>query len=344
MNLTTGVEGCKDWGMPRQPRLDAPGSLHHVMGRGIERTKIFRNKTDREDFIGRLGGLCEKGALLVYAWALMPNHFHMLVRTGNQSLSGSMRRLLTGYVINFNLRHRRQGHLFQNRYKSIVCEQDPYLLELTRYIHLNPLWAGIVRDMSALNRSTWTGHSVLLGKVKRGWQDTDTVLSYFGSRLKDAILHYESFVKDGVSQGRRPDLVGGGLIRSLGGWSQVLSMRRKRIRVASDDRILGSGDFVQSLISEVDERQRETLRLCHRATDLASLGRRIAKGEGLTESGLSSGNRKPRVSRARRLFCQLAVRKMGYPAAHVARFLGGSTPAVARTANSEDLPEIDNYL
>lgn len=195
--------------MPRQPRLDAPGTLHHVMGRGIERTKIFSNKTDREDFLNRVAQLCEGGALIVYAWALMPNHFHLLVRTGTQSLSKSMRRLLTGYVINFNLRHRRHGHLFRNRYKSIVCEEDPYLLELTRYIHLNPLRGGMFKDMSALSRYPWTGHSMLTGKVKRVWQDTDTVLSYFGTGRKEAILHYESFVRDGMSYGRRPDLVGG---------------------------------------------------------------------------------------------------------------------------------------
>ncbi len=253
MNLTNRLDGCKDWSMPRQSRLGAAGTMHHIMGRGIEQTKVFRNETDREDFLNRLAEICEEGALIVYAWALMFNHFHILVRTGNQSLSKSMRRLLTGYVINFNLRHKRHGHLFQNRYKSIVSEDDPYLLELTRYIHLNPLRVGIVKDMVALSHYRWTGHSVLIDKMKRGWQDTDTVLSYFGSGRKKAILRYEKFVKDGINQGRRPDLVGGGLIRSLGGWSQVLSLRRKGIRVASDDRILGSSDFVQSLLSEVDE-------------------------------------------------------------------------------------------
>ncbi len=86
--------------MPRQPRLDALGTMHHIMGRGIEQTKVFRNETDREDFLNRLAEICEEGALIVYAWALMFNHFHILVRTGNQSLSKSMRRFLTGYVIN----------------------------------------------------------------------------------------------------------------------------------------------------------------------------------------------------------------------------------------------------
>lgn len=115
--------------------MDAPGTLHHVMGRGIERTKIFRNQKDQGDFLARLAELCRNENLIVYAWALMPSHFHILARTGRLPLSTSMRKLLTGYVINFNKRHRRTGHLFQNWYKSIVCEDDPYLLELTTYSH-----------------------------------------------------------------------------------------------------------------------------------------------------------------------------------------------------------------
>ena len=122
--------------MPRLARLDAPGILHHVMGRGIERKKIFTNDTDRNDFIDRLAGLAEEGAMDVYAWVLMPNHFHILCKTHNRPLSSSMRKVLTGYVVNFNRRHRRYGHLFQNRYKSIVCQEDRYLKELVRYIHL----------------------------------------------------------------------------------------------------------------------------------------------------------------------------------------------------------------
>jgi putative transposase len=104
--------------MPRQTRLDAPGALHHVMGRGIDGEKIFNSKVDRNDFLSRLADLCEKGDMIVYAWALMPNHFHLLIRTARRPLSHNMRKLLTGYVVNFNRRHKRYGHLFQNRYKK----------------------------------------------------------------------------------------------------------------------------------------------------------------------------------------------------------------------------------
>ena len=124
--------------MPRGPRLDAPGTLHHVMVRGIERAVIFRDDADRADFLARLAALAEGGAVIVYAWALLPNHAHVLLRTGGRALARSMRALLTGYAGAFNRRHKRSGHLFQNRYKSIVVEEEPYLFELVRYIHLNP--------------------------------------------------------------------------------------------------------------------------------------------------------------------------------------------------------------
>jgi len=268
----------------------------------------------------------------------------LLVRTGNRPLAKSMRKLLTGYVVNFNRRYKRHGHLFQNRYKSIVCEDDPYLLELTRYIHLNPLRAGIIADMRGLSRYPWAGHSALVGKVERKWQDVETVLGYFGRRRSAAIGKYEDFISEGISRGRRPELVGGGLVRSLGGWGQVVSLRRRGIKTAYDDRILGSGEFVEGLLSEADARERETLRLKKKVQDLESLARWIGKGEGVGEEELRSGVRRGEVSRARRLFCQVAVGRGGYPAAVVARFLGVTTSAVVRAAYSEGHPEIDKYL
>jgi len=254
--------------MPRQSRLDAPGTLHHVIGRGIEGSKIFRDRGDREDFVDRLAKLCETKALSVYAWTLLGTHFHLLVRSGNQSLSQSMRQLLTGYVVNFNRRHKRYGHLFQNRYKSILCEEDPYLLELTRYIHLNPLRARVVKDLRELRVYPWAGHSAIMGKQERGWQDVGAVLGYFGRRKKGAMVAYEKYVREGMEKGRRPELVGGGLIRSMGGWSEVLSLRRRGEKTVSDDRILGSGEFIEQLLSEAEEKAKETLGWRGRVPDL----------------------------------------------------------------------------
>jgi putative transposase len=249
--------------MPRLARLDAPGVLHHVMGRGIERKKIFLNDTDRDDFIGRLSALAQDGAMEIYAWVLMPNHFHLLCKTKNLPLASIMRRILTGYVVNFNKRHRRYGHLFQNRYKSIVCQEDVYLKELVRYIHLNLLRAGLVKDFRELNRNPWSGHSALAGKMKREWQSTEYVLSFFGSS-NNSRKNYLQYVGKGIDQGRRPELVGGGLIRSMGGWSAVLASRKRDERQVADQRILGDGDFVKQVISGLDDLVKKNLRLSGR--------------------------------------------------------------------------------
>ena len=329
--------------MPRQPRLDAPGTLHHIMSRGINRIKIFQNKKDRNDFLNRVAELCQAGHLIIYAWALLSTHFHILARTGSQPISSSMRKLLTGYAVNFNRRHKRCGHLFQNRYKSIICEDDPYLLELTRYIHLNPLRAGIVAGVKELNDYPWAGHAGVMGTVNRQWQDTDTILAYFGKRTKGAIKGYERFITNGTSQQKRDDLVGGGLIRSLGGWSQVLSLRQRGDRIASDDRILGSGQFVQSILSEAGQREKDSLRLSSKTRSLSSIARRIGTQEKIEEAALRSDSRRREVVRGRKILCQLAVKKLGYSGAEVARYLGITTSAVNRMANAEELPDAGRY-
>ena len=156
------------------------------MVRGIERCKIFRNDKDRDNFLERFGVILSETKTSCYAWALMPNHFHLLLRTGSIPISTVMRRLLTGYATWFNRRHRRYGHLFQNRFKSILCQEDSYLLELVKYIHLNALRAGLVKDMDELGRYGYSGHSVLIGKMKKVWQDTESVLKMFGGKAGSA--------------------------------------------------------------------------------------------------------------------------------------------------------------
>jgi REP element-mobilizing transposase RayT len=212
--------------MPRKARIDAPGALHHIIVRGIERRRIFLNGQDRDNFIERLGDIVTETKTFCFAWALLPNHVHILLRTGPTALATVMRRLLTGYAVSYNRRHRRHGHLFQNRYKSILCQEDLYLLELVRYIHLNPLRANIVKSPTELVKYPYSGHSALMGKVEREFQDTGYVLRFFGEKVPAARKAYRAYVEKGIDQGRRPELVGGGLIRSAGGWTAVKAMRR----------------------------------------------------------------------------------------------------------------------
>lgn len=297
--------------MPRTARLDAPGVLHHVMIRGIERRKIFRNDKDREDFIGRLGILCPRTKIKCYAWAFMTNHAHFLFRTGTEPLSKLMRRLLTGYVIKFNHRHKRSGQLFQNRYKSIICQEETYLHELVRYIHLNPIRGGMVKTIDELKKYKYCGHSALMGKVKREWQDTDYVLSYFGKSGSVVRKKYESFVKEGITQGRRKELTGGGLIRSLGGWTEARDALKDGVHIMSDERILGDSDFVDSVISQSEEHYERRHKLRRQGYDLDRIAERVSEVLGLTLDEVYSKGRQNIKVKARSLLCFWAARELG---------------------------------
>ena len=329
--------------MPRQSRLDAPGVLHHVMGRGIEKRNIFINDADRHDFIERLAELSDDGAMDIYAWALLPNHFHLLCKTRNRPLPSSMRKLLTGYVVNFNRRHRRYGHLFQNRYKSIVCQEDRYFRELVRYIHLNLLRAGQVDDLDHLAHSPWSGHSAVLGIYKMPWQDTEYVLSHFGQN-RGRRKNYLQFVKEGEGQGRRPELVGGGLIRSLGGWSEVLALRRKEPKVAYDQRILGDSEFVQEVTTGLDDMVKKNLRLSGQRIDIDGLAARVCRQYKISVGELCSGSRRLNVVQARAALSWIAVRELGYSGAEIARYLGVTNSCVTRIVASDAKPPVEELI
>lgn len=315
--------------MPRQARIDTPGALHHIMVRGIERKKIFRSNKDRDDFLTHLGKILSETSTPCYAWTLIPNHAHLLLRTGSAPLSHVMRRLLTGYAVRFNHRYRRHGKLFQNRYKSILCQEDPYLLELVRYIHLNPLRAGLVKDFDQLGRYRFSGHSVILGKRKNDWQDVDYVLSCFAQRRTAARKRYLDHVSQGIEMGKRPDLVGGGLIRSLGGWSEVKNLRKVDIRLKGDERILGDSDFVLDVLKETRERFERKYELKARGYNLDVLSLRVAEIFSVTPKEIfSPGKYKKRVQ-ARSVLSYWAVRELGETASYIAKEIGISQPAVS---------------
>ncbi len=261
--------------MPRLAPLDVPGVFHHIIIRGIEGRKIFRDNRDRENFLERLGTLLLGTKTGCYAWAFLPNHAHFLLRTGEVPLATFMRRLLTGYVVSFNRRYKRHGHLLQNRYKSIVCQEETYLQELVRYIHLNPLRAGVVPELVALNSYPYCGHSGLMGKRKRPWQNVNYVLHSFGKRVRRARREYLLYVKAGVEQGRRRDLVGGGLVRSLGGWAEAEKLRlRGQDHIKSDERILGDSDFVDSVLGHAEEHYTRECELKKQGYDLEKVSGR----------------------------------------------------------------------
>jgi len=317
--------------MPRKARLDAPGTLHHIIVRGIERRRIVDDDLDRQDFVSRVGKVAVESETSIYAWALMTNHAHLLLRSGPAGLSHYMRRVLSGYAISYNRRHRRHGHLFQNRYNSTICEEDPYFKELVRYIHLNPLRVGLVETLAGLDMYRYCGHSVLMGRLRNDWQDRDYVLEWFGTKEAEAQKAYRQFVKKGIDQGRRPDLVGGGLIRSQGGWSAVKTRRRLGMREKSDERILGSGDFVQRLMEQSDPTRKDQFSPQQRSRLAASVVEKLCKKENVSVNELKSGSRRQKVLMVRRDLAKELVERCGLSLTETGRRLGVSASAIAKS-------------
>jgi len=290
------------------------------MIRGIERRKIFNDDKDRENFIERLSILLPETRTQCYAWSFLSNHAHFLLRSGPSGIAALMRRLLTGYAVSYNRRHKRHGQLFQNRYKSIICQEDAYLQELVRYIHLNPLRSKVVVDLKELDRYSYCGHSALIGKKKREWQDVEYISGFFGRSVGKARKGYVSYVKKGIPLGRRPELVGGGLIRSLGGWDEVKKMRLTgQYRIKSDQRILGESDFVNEVLSESEEQFSRKYKLKGLGYDFEKVVERVSILFQVEKDYITGrGRQKDRV-RARDLLFYWTVVELGMPMVDLAR-------------------------
>lgn len=315
--------------MPRQARIDAPGAVHHVIARGIERGKIFRDDEDRYEFIDRLGNLIAETKTRCFAWALIPNHFHLLLKTGNVPVATFMRRLLTGYAIGHNRRHRRSGHLFQNRYKSILCQEDTYLKELVRYIHLNPLRAGLVADMTVLDKYPFSGHIGIMGKKKSDWQSTDEVLALFGKNKSSARRQYRQFVIKGIDLGRQPELVGGGLLRSAGGWSAVRSLRKANIFQKSDERILGDGDFVETVLADAQESVNRRHVLSAQGIKIEDIISAVSDHLSIDSKLLIGPSKERQIVKARALVCFWASCELGQSMTYISKYLKIAVPTVS---------------
>lgn len=186
----------------RRPRVHYPGALYHVISRGNQRQRVFREDPDYRHFETLLSETVKGHWLTVYAYVLMPNHFHLLIEVSRAPLSRAMQSLLYRYTRYYNRRYHKIGHLFQGRYKAIVCDRDSYLMELIRYLHLNPVRAGVVKEPSGYR---WSSHGEYLhGRSNRGIA-VEQGLKLWGSQRGQALRAYRQFVGDGLEAGHREE-------------------------------------------------------------------------------------------------------------------------------------------
>ena len=222
--------------MARAPRIEYPGALYHVITRGNQRQKTFIDDRDRGKYLDLLRALRKGYGFRLYAYVLMANHVHLLVEAGRIPLSRVMQRLGSSYTQYFNRRHGVGGHLFQGRYKAILCDKDSYLLELMRYLHLNPVRVKAVEDPG---KYRWSSYRTYLGKPAEGdLVDVAAVLGHFGRSRGEARERYRRFVLDGIREGHRAEYY-----------------------EAAEGRILGDTEFVEEVKEKSGEKNRSKLKL-----------------------------------------------------------------------------------
>ncbi len=280
--------------MARRPRLFVPGMLYHVIARGNQRQQTFTSDGDYRAYIERLARYRKKYDYVLHAYCLMPNHVHLLVESSEHPLAKFMQGLQQSYSQYFNLKHRKTGHVFEGRYKAILCQKDEYLLQLIRYIHLNPVRAGLVRSPE---RYRYSGdHAYLHGKATETI-DPAAVLSMLGGRQA-----YRRFVRDGLGEGHKQE------------YYEV-----------EDQRFLGAKGFGERL------RRKEPALSAKRLTrrSIGAAARDLAKLLKVEIHTLRSPDRGWAISKARTIAAYVLVRRLGYRLSDVAAYFDRDTATLA---------------
>ena len=309
--------------MPRKPRIEIGGGLYHVITRGNNRRKIFRSHDDYLKFTGLLQQQKNKLPFYLYAYCLMPNHFHLLIEMKDDLVSRIMQRVLTGYSQYHNRKYKKIGHLFQGRYKSILCQTDRYLGELVRYIHLNPVRAKMVKRPEDFE---YSGHRAYLGLDKTGLVDTEPVLRHFGATKKRAVEVYIRFVEASLSERSQEDYYR-----------------------AAEGRLLGSDEFLKEIRHRVGKHRAHRQTFEH--TSIDDLLSAAERSSGLTRQELCSKSKNRRTVAVKEAVIVLG-REQGIRNRDLAEALGIDASAVtrrvdtarARGAESSDLKRLRKAL
>jgi putative transposase len=273
--------------MARRPRVFAPGILYHVIVRGNQRQRTFTSQSDHQAYLERLAKYRKRYGFTIHAFCLMANHVHLLVQSSGIPLAKFMQGLQQSYTQYFNLRHKKTGHLFEGRYKAIVCQEDPYLLELIRYIHLNPVRAGMV---AKAEQYPYSGHHAYLSGKATEIVDPTGVLQVLGG-----IGGYRTFVNDGVKDGHKEEFYD-----------------------VEDQRFLGDEKFTESVRGEQEEEQPKP----KGTKGMDAAARKLSASLGVEPARLRQPGRTREASTARTQIAYVLVRRLGYRLNDVARYFG----------------------
>jgi len=287
--------------MARPLRIQYPGAYYHITSRGNERKDIYKSQRDREKFLDYLQSATQRYGAVIHCYCLMSNHYHLLMETPEGNLSQVMQHNNGSYTTYYNVKRKRSGHLFQGRYHAVLVEANTYALELSRYIHLNPVRAGIAK---LPEEHPWSSHSYYInGQATPEWLHTETILAYLSSKESQSRRSYQSFVQDKLGCDYPSPLRAAAAGAILGLDAFIDRVRRKYLTNDHRDRNLPAHraltrrrtvrqitDAVDSLFEDQNMARKISIHLCHRYSGegLRSLGDHI----GLSESGITQTSRR----------------------------------------------------
>jgi len=297
--------------MARRARIEYEGACYHVVTRGNRKEPIFLDNEDKKRFLSKLRQYKRRYGFLLYAYALMDNHIHLVIETTRVPLSRIMQGVLQSHTQWHNRKYKTVGHVFQGRYKAILCDRNAYLLQLIRYIHLNPLRAGIGRPL----QYRWTSHRAYLGLERGDLVDSELVLAQFSGDRRRAIELYSRFIREGMGEGRREEFYG------VGG-----------------EPVLGDEQFYEEVLKKT---RRASGVLKNRTLEQVSVKVEELTGVGVHE--LRGRARGEALMRARSLFIRLSKLYTGSGCREIADFLNrepGSLGYIENRVNEGDFLEV----
>ncbi len=291
--------------MARKPRVEYPGALYHVIARGNNRQPVFITQKNYQCYLDLLIKVKDELPFILYSFCLMPNHIHLLIKTKDAPLSRIMSKVQTSYAKYFNRSRKTVGHVFQGRYKAILCDSDIYLLELIRYIHLNPVRAGL----AAMPQDyVWSSHKEYLNNGK-AIVDKELVLPMFSKNSLEAKRQLNRFVVEKIAESQQE------------GFYRVV-----------DQRFLGDEEFILDISLKFDGLKRKKLKFENRKIDLKSILGLVAKRCNIDERDILSQNQSRRISLARHLFIYVAKEEFNFSGKEIADLLDKDNSSISHAA------------
>jgi REP element-mobilizing transposase RayT len=285
--------------MARKHRIEYEGAFYHVITRGNQKQKVFKSTGDFQKYLTLLASYKQRYHFCLYAYVLMRNHIHLLIETCDTALSKILQGINQSYTMYFNKKYRTVGHLFQGRYKAILCDRDRYLLELLKYIHNNPLRAGLAKTLAMYH---WSSHrAYLAGTDVSGLVDTEPAFQMFSEYKDRARKHYEAFMNDGVS------------------------VKKQDVYATIDQRLLGDEKFIEHVREKYGgEVRRERKK---KEYTLAQICAAVEKRYLIALAELRSWSRRADLLRGRQVI-SLIAKEYGYTGREIAAFLNKDPAAV----------------